>query len=72
MEVLGGAHSPFLCLPAVPVPSSLAGPWDPELSVAPQLCHTEQINLAGPILGFKSNPAGFGEREEGPSPLVML
>lgn len=59
MEVLGGAHSPFLCLLAVPVPSSLAGPCEPELSLAPQLCHTEQMNLAGHMLGFKSNPAGF-------------
>lgn len=59
MEVLGGAHSPVLCLFAVPVPSSLAGPWEPELSAAPRLCHTEQINLAEHILGFKSNPAGF-------------
>lgn len=55
----GRGPIPFLCLLAVPVPSSLAGPWEPELSTAPQLCHTEQMNLAGHILGFKSNPAGF-------------
>lgn len=58
----GRGPLPFLCLLAVPVPSSFAGPWEPELSVAPQLCHTEQMNLAGHILGFKSNPAGFWER----------
>lgn len=59
MRVLGQAHSPFLCLLAVPVPSSLAGPQEPELSVAPQLCYAEQMNLAGHMLSFKSNPAGF-------------
>lgn len=59
VEVLGEAHSPFLCLLAVPVPSSLPAPWEPELSVAPQLCHTEHMNLAGQILSFKSNPAAF-------------
>lgn len=59
VKVLGEAQSPFLCLLAVPVPSPLAGPREPELSVVPQLCPTEQMNLAGHILGFKSNPAGF-------------
>lgn len=35
MKVLGGTHSPFLCLPAVLVPSFLAGLSGTQSSVLP-------------------------------------
>lgn len=53
MGVLEETLSPLLCLLAVPVSSSLASPvacpLEPELSIAPQLCHIYKMNLAGHI-----------------------
>lgn len=51
--VLEETPSLFLCPLAVPLPSSLASPvvcpWEPELSTLPQLCHVQEMCLAGGI-----------------------
>lgn len=67
MGVLEETPSPFLCRLAVPVLSfanPAACPLEPELSIAPQLSHTEdEFGWAGisasDTAGFKSNPAGL-------------
>lgn len=71
MEVLGGAHSLFFCLFAVPVPSSLAGPWEPELLLPLGSVTQSRLICLGTYLVLNQTQLVF-EREKAPSPLVML